>query len=207
MYTFEYLRIHFISISLVQREKELSGKTKFFELGPSLNCLQQYLNAVQKSKLHIAFKYLKNEIKNNFSHCNIYNILTQKAYYLSSTKAPVSSLSRWASDICVYMCCISIYTCVVYVRIHVLYKYVYMCCISMYTCVVYVSIHVYICVWRLSACHCVMRRFSVFCGIWSFDKYSILAMYQWWTANMQNFLPNSMLRHTTPAQYTKYTTI
>ena len=74
--------------SLAQREKELSGKTNFFELGPVLNCFQQYLDTVQKSKLHIFFKYLKNETQNNFSHCNIYNIQTQKAYYLSSTKAP-----------------------------------------------------------------------------------------------------------------------
>ena len=86
-------------ISLAQRDKELSGETNFFELGPVLNCLQQYLNTVQKSKLHIFSKYLKIEAKNNFSHCNIYKIQTQKAYYLSSTKAPDSSLSRWASDL------------------------------------------------------------------------------------------------------------
>ena len=85
-------------LSLGQREKELSGKTKFFELGPVLTCLQQYLDTVQDSKLHIFFKYLKNQTQNNFPHCNIYNIQTQKAYYLSSTKAPDSSLSRWASD-------------------------------------------------------------------------------------------------------------
>ena len=92
------MRLHLIRIShfmsLAQREKELSGKTNFFELSPVLNCLQQYLDTVQKSKLHMFFEYLKNETQNNFSHCNIYNIQTQKAYYLSSTKAPDSSLSR-----------------------------------------------------------------------------------------------------------------
>ena len=67
------------SLSLAQRDKELSGETKFFELGPVLTCLQQYLNTVQKSKLHIFSKYLKIEAKNNFSHCNIYKIQTQKA--------------------------------------------------------------------------------------------------------------------------------
>ena len=91
--------VTYLYISLAQRDNELSGKTKIFELGPVLNCLQQYLDTVQKSKLHISFKHLKNEIKNNFSHYNIYNIQTQKAYYLSSTKAPDSSLSRWASEI------------------------------------------------------------------------------------------------------------
>ena len=37
-------------------------------------------------------------IKNDFSHCYIYSIQTQNTYYLSSTKAPDSSLSRLASN-------------------------------------------------------------------------------------------------------------
>ena len=96
------LHVHAPYQSLAQREKELSGKTKFFELGAVLNCLQKYLDT-QNSKLHIFFKYLKNETQNNFSHCNIYNIQTQKAYYLSLTKAPDSSLSRWAVCLCLFV--------------------------------------------------------------------------------------------------------
>ena len=87
-----------LNTSLAQRDKELSGETEIFELGPVLNCLQQYLDTVQKSKLHISFKHLKNEIK-NVSHYNIYITSSKKAYHLSSTKAPDSLLSRWASDL------------------------------------------------------------------------------------------------------------